>query len=440
MDVPKIVTELPGPKSRKYVEESRLYEPHSMSEQVPIAWKRAKGAVVEDVDGNFYIDFTSGVLVTNIGHSHPDHVRAVQEQAAQVMNSYDFATPPRVALARKLVDLTAPNLDKAFILSTGSEAVEAAIKMARRYTGKHEIIAFHGAFHGRTYAAMSVGGKSGVKKHFGPVMPGTLHAPFAYCYRCLYDKTYPECNYHCQKYLDWLLETESTGDVAALITESYQGGAGSIVPPGDYMKLLYNWCRERDILFILDEVQSSFGRTGKMFAYEHWGIQPNLLCLGKGIGSGVPISAVVGESRIMDCLEPGSLSSTNGGNPLCCAAALASIEIIEREKLAERAARLGEMMMARFEAMKECFEPLGDVRGMGLAIGLEMVTDKHTRTPDPGATKRLVKECWQRGLLLIAPIGFYGNVIRIAPPLTIEEELLWKGVDIIEDALSAIAV
>jgi len=437
--IPNIITELPGPEARKYVEMSQKYEPRSMSEQVPAVWQRAEGAVVEDVDGNVFIDFTSGVLVTNVGHCHPKHVRAVQTQAAELMNAYDFVNPWRVQLAKKLVEITADNLDKAFILSTGAEAVESAIKVARRFTGKYEIIAFHGAFHGRTYMSMSVGGKSGIKKHFGPMVPGILHAPFCYCYRCPFDQTYPDCDFTCLRYLDWLLETESTGSVAGLITESYQGAAGSIIPPGDYMQRLREWCEERGILFILDEVQSSFGRTGKMFAYEHWGIEPNLLCLGKGIGSGLPVSALVGESRILDALEPGSMSSTNGGNPLCARAALAAIEIIEDEHLASRTGKLGRVMTEQFDRMKEKYEMLGDVRGMGLAIGLEIVKDKKSKAPDPEMTKRIVQQAYRRGLLLIAPIGFHGNVIRIAPPLVIPSELAMKGVGIIEDTINSLS-
>ena len=439
MTAPSIKTELPGPEAKKYLEMSRRYEPHSMSEQVPAVWQKAEGAVVEDVDGNTFIDFTSGVLVTNVGHCHPKHVKAVQEQAAELMNAYDFVNPWRAELAKKLVDITAPNLDKAFIMSTGSEAVESAVKVARRFTGKYEIIAFHGAFHGRTYMAMSVGGKQGVKKHFGPMVPGVLHAPFCYCYRCVFEQTYPECKFTCLRYLDRMLETESTGSVAALISETYQGGAGSIIPPGDYMQRLKGWCEERDIIFILDEVQSSFGRTGKMFTYEYWGIQPNLLTLGKGIGSGVPVSALLGESRIMDALEPGSMSSTNGGNPLCSRGALAAIEIIEEERLCDKAAELGKLMLDRLGEMKDKYELIGDVRGMGLAVGVEIVKGKKSKAPDAEMTRRITQEAYKRGLLLIAPIGFYGNVIRIAPPLVIPKDLMMTGLDIIEEGMSAVS-
>ena len=433
--IPCVKTEIPGPRSKEYLEVSRQYEPRSMSEQVPVVWDHAKGALVTDVDGNVFIDFTSGVLVTNIGHCHSDHVAAIQDQAGQMMNSYDFVTPWRAKLARKLVEITPPSLDRAFILTTGSEATEAAIKMARWATGRHEIIAFHGAFHGRTFGAMAAGGKSGVKRGFGPALPGFIHAPFPYCYRCPFGSTPDDCKLHTTEYLDWLLETESVGDVAALITEPYQGGSGSIMAPPGWLKLVFEWCQKRNIIFILDEVQSSFGRTGTMFAFEHEGFVPNLVCLGKGIGSGVPVSAVVGESRIMDKLETGSMSSTNGGNPLSCRGALTAIEIIEKEKLPERSMKLGKLMCERLTALQGRSGILGDVRGQGLVWGLELVTDKRSKDPAPELTKALIESACRKGLLMIAPIGFHGNVVRIAPPLVIEEELLNAALDILDKCL-----
>ncbi len=436
MDAPRIITVIPGPRSKEYLELSRRYEPHCMSEQVPVVWDRALGATVTDVDGNVFIDFTSGVLVTNIGHCHPEHVTAIQDQVGQVMNSYDFVTPWRALLAQKLVEITPPSLDRAFLLTTGSEATEAAIKIARHATGRHEVIAFHGAFHGRTYGAMAVGGKSGVKKGFGPVLPGVLHSPFPYCYRCPFGSQPDSCTLHTTQYLDWLLETESVGDVAALIVEPYQGGAGSIMPPPGWLKMVFDWCQERRIVFILDEVQSSFGRTGTLFAFEQEGFVPNLLCLGKGIGSGVPISAVLGESRFMDALEPGSLSSTNGGNPLSCRGALAAIDILLREGLPERAMTLGTRMESRLGDIAARSRYLGDVRGQGLVWGLELVRDKQTKEPAPELCKRVVDEACGRGLLMIAPIGFYGNVLRIAPPLVIEDAMLDRAMDILDEVIT----
>ncbi len=436
----EIKTRLPGPKAREYLDDAEKYEPNSMSDQVPIVWKKATGVWIEDVDGNTFLDFTSGVLVTNVGHSHPKLVEEMRDQADKVINCYDFVNEYRPKLAKKLVKITPPNLDKAFILTTGSEVTEAAIKLARKYTGRYEIIAFQGAFHGRTYGALSMGGKrSGAgTRGFGPFLPGIVLAPFAFCYRCVFDKTYPECDCYCADYLDWLVETETENNIAAVITETYQGGAGSIIPPLKWYKKLEAWCKEKDILLIIDEVQASFGRTGKMFCFEHYGITPNLLCLGKGISSTVPLSALVGESRIMDVLSPGTMSSTHGGNALCSRMALKNIEIIEEENLVENAAKLGDYMMTRFKKMEKEIECLGEARGMGLAIGLEIVKSKRTKEPDPERAKEIVQRCYERGLLLIAPIGLYGNVLRISPPLVITEEEAKLGLDILEEVLTIV--
>jgi 4-aminobutyrate aminotransferase-like enzyme len=284
---------------------------------------------------------------------------------------------------------------------------------------------------------MSVAGSMGPKKGFGPLLSSVIHAPFCYCYRCPFDKCVETCNLHCLDYLDYAVSRESAGELCVLITEPYQGGAGSIVPPPGYMERLFGWVRAKGMYFILDEVQSSFGRTGKMFAFEHWGIEPDLVCLGKGLGSGIPCSAVMGCSAIMDVLQPGELGSTNGGNPVSARAGLAAIEIIEREGLVDNAARLGEMMMAEFRRMATQIEPLGDVRGMGLAIGLELVADKASKKPAPELTKRIVQEAYRRGLCLIAPIGMYGNVIRVAPPLVITEDQARLGLQLLAEAVRA---
>ena len=438
--MPNIKTKLPGPKARAWLKRSKVVEPHSMSDQVPLVWGKASGCEIEDVDGNVFLDFSSGVLVTNIGHCHPDYVAAVKDQAERLYNCYDFATAERVALAEKLVAMTPAHLDKCFLLTTGSEATEAAVKMARRAHSGYEVLAFHGAFHGRTYGAMSLGGSAGVKKGFGPLLPGVIHAPFCYCYRCVFDKIFPACNHWCLDHLDWVVSKESDGALCAVITEPYQGGAGSIIPPPGYMEKLFRWAKVRGLHFILDEVQSSFGRTGRMFAMEHYDIEPDLVCLAKGLGSGVPCAAVLGRHETMDVLQPGELSSTNGGNPLSSRAALAAIDIIERERLPERAAALGERMAERFAKMQRKIKQIGDVRGQGLVFGIEMVSDRRTKEPAKALTKRIIYEAYLRGLCLIAPIGMYGNVIRIAPPLVITAEQMEEGMDILEAAMKAAAV
>lgn len=436
---PRIVTELPGPKARELLELARRYEPRSMSDQVPMVWARGERVWLEDVDGNVFLDFTSGVLVANAGHSHPRLVAAMREQADRVVNTYDFVNEWRPRLAQRLVEITPPNLDKAVIFTTGAETTEAAIKLARKFTGRYEIIAFHGAFHGRTYGAMSIGGKRSAAgtKGFGPFLPGVVFVPFPYCYRCPFGQTPDHCRLHGTEYLDWIVETETEGNVAAVIVETYQGAAGSIMAPEGWFPRLEAWCRRHDVLLIIDEVQASFGRTGKLFGFEHYGITPNLLCLGKGISSSVPLSALVGEHRIMDVLTPGSLGSTHGGNAFCSRVALENINVIIEEKLSENAAAVGAVMLQELKVLEQRFECLGEVRGLGLVFGLELVKSKTSREPDAALTQRVVEEAYRRGLLLIAPIGFYGNVLRLAPPLVITEQEARLGVRLLAQAIEA---
>lgn len=451
---------LPGPKTVALLAESKKYEPHSMSEHVPIAWKSGQRCYVEDVDGNVFLDLTSGVLVANAGHSHPRLVAALKDQADKVVNSYDFVNEYRPALAQKLVEITPANLDKAFILSTGSESTEAAMKLARLYTGRKEIISFQGGFHGRTYGAMSAGGKrSGAStKGFGPFVPGFYQAPFPNTYRPVFGEMtlstdlekYPRPwvrkskslqtgnTPYCLDYLDWMVETETENDIAAVIVESYQGGAGSFIPPKNWMQGLQAWCNEHGIVFIIDEVQASFGRTGKMFCFEHYGVVPNLLCLGKGISSSVPVSALVGESAIMDTLSPGTMSSTHGGNALSSRLALENILIIEDEKLSENSAAMGEICKQRFEQLMKKYAFLGDSRGLGLVWGLEIIDPENpgAKKPDTARAKAIVQNAWKSGLLMMAPIGHYGNVLRIAPPLVITEEEINLAIDILDQAMA----
>ncbi|MBP7560859.1 MAG: aspartate aminotransferase family protein [Armatimonadetes bacterium] len=433
---PKLVTELPGPKARAVLEESRAFEPHCMSDQQPLVWDSAEDVWITDVDGNVFLDFSSGVLVTNIGHCHPRYVEAIREQAGKLYNCYDFPSAPRTRLARKLVEMSAPQFAKAFVVTTGSEAVEAAIKMTRRATGRYELLGFGGAFHGRTYGAMSVGGNESVRKGFGPVMPGVIRAPYPYCYRCPLGHEPEGCSMACIDHLDYAVKTQGAGQLGAVITESYQGGAGSIIPPPGWYERLEEWRRDRGLALIFDEVQSSFGRTGAMFAYEHWGIEPDAVTLGKGLSSGVPCAAVLVTEQLVSGLSPGELSSTAGGNPLSSAAALASIDIIESENLVQNAAARGPEMAEGLHAMVATSPRLGDVRGMGLVWGLEMVEDRASKTPCPAAATRVVAEAFRRGLALIAPIGLYGNVVRIAPPLTITREALAVGIEVLAEAVS----
>jgi 4-aminobutyrate aminotransferase-like enzyme len=430
--------QIPGPKSAKYLELSRAYEPPCAADQVPVVWDTADRVWVTDVDGNRYIDFTSGVLVTNVGHNHPGLVRAIQNQASRLMNCYSFPTPERVTAAERLVKTLPPNLDKVFFLSTGSEATEAAMRVARRYTGKQEILAFHGAFHGRTYGAMGVSGILGIRRQFGVPVPGGIMAPYAYCYRCLYEKTYPDCDFFCLKTLDQIIEASSSDDLGAVIVEPYQGTAGFVFPPDGWLRELEKWARGRNLLLIVDEVQASFGRTGKMYAIEWEDVHPQMLCLGKGLGSGVACSALAGENKVFECMSPGELSSTWGGNPVSSAAALAVLDAMEKEKLPQNALKIGERMKPRLLEMKKRYRCLGDVRGKGLVMGLEFVDPKDERTPSPELTRRFILACAEHGLLL-GKVGVYGNVVRIAPPLVITQEEANMALDIIESGLKSLS-
>ncbi len=431
--------EIPGPRSAELLDVSREYEPPCMADQVPVVWDHGEGVWVWDVDGNRFLDFTSGVLVTNLGHSHPRHVESIREQAGRLMNCYSFPTPERVTLSKRLTDLLPENIDQTFLLTTGAEATEAAIRIAKRFTGKHEVLSFYGGFHGRTYGPMSVAGNMKTKRAFGPQLPGGILAPFPYFYRDFYNsETEEECAQRCLENLDRIIDSTSTGDVGAVITEPYQGGAGFIFPPAGWLKGLEAWAREREMVFILDEVQSSFGRTGKLFALEWEDLLPNMVCLGKGIGSGMPASALAGESGIFECMGVGEMSSTCGGNPLASAASHAVLDVMEEEMLPENAQRVGDCMMARLRELMAKYEVLGDVRGQGLVIGLEFVLDPEKKTPAPELTSDVLLTAGAHGLLL-GKVGLYGNVVRIAPPLVITESEAEMGIDILDRALEEVA-
>ena len=408
-----------------------------MTIETGLVWNRAIGSEIFDIDGRRYVDFTSGVLVTNVGHSHPRVVAAIQRQAETLMNCYLSPHPLRAEYASRLTALTPEPLKSVLLLTTGAEAIEAAVKLSRRATGKTEIVGFHGAFHGRTYMAMTVGGLSAVKRGFGPLVGGVLHAPYPYPYRCEVGSVSDghDCSAHCLNALEAILAAESASDVAAIVLEPYLGAGGSIVATASFARGLRELCDRLGALLILDEVQSGFGRTGTMFAYEQLGIVPDILVLGKGIASGVPMSAVIARSDLARSLPRGSLSSTYGGNPLACAAALATLDVMAEERLPERAARLGERLINRLRSLALELPLIGDVRGMGLAIGIELVRDRVTKEPAAEQARQVVARALEAGLVLIPPIGLHGNVIRIAPPLSIPEPVLEEGTTILIDAL-----
>ena len=433
--IASVRTPLPGPRSKELFTRWARVEAQCTGYQAQVVWDRASGVTVTDVDGNTFIDWTSGVLVTNVGHCHPDLVKAVQAASAKLLNNYECLNEPRVEAAEKLVSVLPPHLDKCFFLSTGSEAVEGAIRIMKRHSGRFEIVSFYGAFHGRTYAALSAGGLAGPKKGYGPTVPGAIRVPFPYCYRCPFKAKPETCDLLCLDYLDDAVRANSTGSLAGVIVEAYLGAAGFIFPPAGWFPRLERWLRSRGLLFTLDEVQSSYGRTGRFFALEWEGLTPDLVCIGKGIGSGVPASAIGARGEVIGALGPGEMSSTMGGNPVACAAVSAVIDIMRREKLEENALRIGALMKTRLLEIQERCPYLGDVRGLGLVMGLELVKDKKTKEPAPDLTRKLIDLAAQNGLL-IGSVGVFGNVIRVAPPLVITEAEAHESLDIFEKALS----
>lgn len=427
---------LPGPLGKALLDQWHKYEADVVGYQAPVVWDHGRGCVVTDVDGNTYIDWTSGVLVTNVGHCHPHLVEITQEATAELLNNYECANAYRIEAARRLVEALPPHLDRCFFLSTGSECIEAAVRMMKRKMGKFEILSFEGGFHGRTTAALSVGGLPGPKRQYGPTLPGVIRAPFPNPYRDPYGwcTDGPDFRRYFE-HLDTIVLANSTGDLAGAIVEPYQGAAGFVFPPTGWLAKLEEWIRRRDILFALDEVQSSYGRTGTMWAMEHENLEPDIVTIGKGIGSGVPVSAVAARSEVFACLQKGEMSSTLGGNPVASAAAIAVLDIMKKDRLVENAAAMGPYMKQRIEAVAETCPYLGDVRGMGLVMGLEFVKDKRTREPAPELIQPLIEACANHGLL-IGSVGMYGNVIRVAPPLVITRDEIDESVSILGKVLA----
>jgi len=435
MSFARVTTSIPGPKSQELIERWKRVEADTTGYQAQVVWERGRGAIVTDVDGNTFLDWTSGVLVANVGHAHPHLVRALGEAAEKLLNNYECPTAYRVLAAEKLAGALPPHMDKCFFFSTGSETTEAVLRIMKRKTGRFEVLGFHGGFHGRTYAAASIGGLAGPKRGYGPPMPGVIRTPFPYFYRCPFgSQTEQECADRHMELLDDTVRADSCGSLAGILVEPYQGAAGFIFPPPGYLKRLEDWGRARGMLLAVDEVQSSYGRTGAMWAHVAEGLQPDLMCIGKGIGSGYPVAAVAGRGEVFACLAQGEMSSTAGGNPVGSAAVIAVLEIIEREKLCENARAMGAVIIQRLRQTQEKSRHLGDVRGRGLVMGLELVHDKRTKQPAPELIRPMIDRCAAHGLL-IGSVGIYGNVIRVAPPLVITEAQAHESCDILEHVL-----
>lgn len=432
---PKIKVTPPGPKAIEVMKrDEKVLAPYNRPFYYPFVVNSGSGCIVKDVDGNEYIDFNSGLAVMNVGHSHPKIVEAVERQLEVLIHySYtDFYYPYVVELAEKLIEITPGNFPKKFFFgNSGTEAVEAAIKLAKWHTKNPYFIGFIGAFHGRTMGAVSFTASKPVqKKYYFPMMPGVIHAPYAYCYRCAFNMTYPECNFWCVDYIDKEIFQKFVPpeETAAIFIEPIQGEGGYIVPPDGYFGRLKELADKYGILFIVDEIQTGMGRTGKWFAIEYWGVEPDVMCIAKGIASGLSLGAIASRADVMDW-EPGAHCTTLGANPLGCAAAIAVIDVIKEEKLLENATKQGEHIIKRFRELQEESEIVGDVRGKGLMIGVEIVKDKKMKEPAAKEAKSIITRSWKKGIVVIMAGD---STLRIAPPLVITRELVDTGVDIIE--------
>jgi 4-aminobutyrate aminotransferase len=397
----------------------------------------AEGAHLHTVDGRDVLDFGCGIGVTNLGHRHPAVVAAVHEQVDRLWHTSVTAFHPQmIEAAAAIVSITPPSLDQVFLNNTGAEAVEGAIKLARRSTGRSDIIAFIGAFHGRTYGALSVtASKATYRRGMGPLLPGVHHIRYPYCFRYCTHPSGALCDL-VERELELLFATTTSPDtVAAILVEPVQGEGGYVVPPASFMPMLRRVCDEHGILLIADEVQSGFGRTGRMFAVEHSGVEPDIMCVAKALGNGMPIAATIARHRVMRAWHEGEHGSTFGGNPVACAAAVAVIQTLSRERIPERAERLGRKVMERARGWQADMPAFADLRGLGLMIGLEFMQGG---TPATALVDRIAAGALARGLLVLS-CGIDGNVIRLIPPLTIPEPELDAGLDILEAAMREVA-
>jgi 4-aminobutyrate aminotransferase / (S)-3-amino-2-methylpropionate transaminase / 5-aminovalerate transaminase len=419
------------------------YVPQGPFNVTPFFVERARGAMVYDVDGRELIDFAGGIGVMNVGHSHPKVVAAIKEQAEKYTHTcfHIVMYEPYLKLAQKLCALTPGSFPKmALFANSGAEAVENGIKIARHFTKRSAVIAFENGFHGRTYLAMTLTSKvMPYKFGFGPFMGEVYRMPYAYCYRCPIGLKYPDCGVACADYLkDFFITNVAAESTAALIIEPITGEGGFITPPPEYFPKLFQICCDHGIVTIADEIQTGIGRTGKMFAMEHWGVEPDLVLTAKSLAGGMPLSAVVGRAEMMNAPQVGGLGGTYGGNPVCCGAALAVLEIFDEENLLQKSQTLGNKLRQRFDALQKQFEMIGEVRGMGPMLALELVRDRETKEPATTEAKALVKYCYERGLVILS-CGNYGNVIRTLMPLVITDEQLDRGLAIMEEGLTALS-
>ena len=435
--------EVPGPHSRELMRRREDAVPRGVYSGTPIFVACAEGVVVEDVDGNRFIDFAGGIGTLNVGHRSAAVLDAVRNQADRFLHTAFSVVPYEsyVRVAERLNALAPGSFPKKTLLvNSGAEAVENAVKIARCYTRRPAIICFEDAFHGRTLLTMSMTSKTHpYKTGFGPFASEVYRIPFAYCYRCSYSLRYPSCEVHCARHLeDTFKRVVEADSVAALVVEPVLGEGGFVAPPLEFFGILQDICRKHGILLIVDEVQTGFGRTGKLFACEHYGIEPDILVTAKSLGGGLPLAAITGRAEIMDGPVEGGLGGTFGGNPLACEAALAVLNIVQQSDLCVRANHIGERLAARAKRWQEQWPIIGDVRGVGAMQALELVRSPETREPAAEETSRVVRYSYEHGLILFSA-GTYGNVIRLLMPLVVADEQLDEGLDVLQAAIESVA-
>lgn len=436
-NIPNLITSLPGPKGQTYLEKNIKNVSPSLPHAYPLVIKEAKGCMVEDLDGNTFLDCAAGIAVCSTGHCHPKVVKAIQDQAEKLIHicGADFYDPNYINLCERLGKLAPGDRQKkVFLGNSGAEAVEAAIKLTRNHTKRSHLIAFFGAFHGRSMGAISLTASKPIyHEGFGPLLPDITHIPYAYCYRCTYNLTYPDCKLACVDFIENTLfaHTLVPEEVAAIFVEPVQGEGGYIVPPDGWLTKIRQLCDKYGILLVADEVQSGIGRTGKMFAIEHWDVVPDIVLSAKSLASGMPLSAMIAKEEVMTW-KPGAHGSTYGGNPVATAAAQATLDVIEGEGLMENATKVGSALKENLHGIAKSSKMIGDIRGLGLMISVEMVLDKDSKEKAKYETEEVMNACFERGLMVL-PCG--PNSIRFSPPLNITQQEADTAVEIFAEAL-----
>ncbi|PYX16229.1 MAG: 4-aminobutyrate--2-oxoglutarate transaminase [Acidobacteria bacterium] len=437
----QIKTAIPGPKSKALAKRRDRAVPRGLSQSTPVYVAKAEDAWLEDVDGNRYVDFAGGIGCINVGHRREAVVAAIREQLDRYLHTCVQVTPYEgyVRLAERMNEVTPGRFrKKTLFVNSGAEAIENAVKIARVHTGRPGIIAFEDAFHGRTMMTLALTSKTHpYKAGFAPFPSDVYRIPYAYCYRCSYSLRYPSCDVFCASHLeDTFKRVVAAEEVAAVIAEPVLGEGGFVVPPKEFFRILIDICHNHGVLFIADEVQSGFGRTGKLFASEHYGIEPDIVVTAKSLGGGLPLAAVTGRAEIMDAPGPGGLGGTFAGNPLSCAAALAVLDIFEHENLLERANALGNRFQKRAREWQERWPMIGDVRGLGAMQAIELVQSPEKREPAADEANQIVQYCYEHGLIVLSA-GSYSNVIRVLVPLVATDAQMDEGLDVLEAALKA---